>query len=59
MSRNITIAFDFDARPEAIAQILKQHLKKSTLVVVGYGEHQNGIPLNTIAVIAGNETGNK
>ena len=58
MSRNITLAFDFDINPEAIAELLRRNTKQTTTVVLGYGEHINGIPLNTIAVIARNETGN-
>jgi len=59
VSRTITLAFDFDINPETIAALLRNNTKQTTTVLLGYGEHVNGIPLNTIAVIARNETGNK
>jgi hypothetical protein len=55
VSRNITLAFNFDVNPESVARLLKGAVNQTTQVVVGEGESVNGIPLGTIAVISGNE----
>jgi hypothetical protein len=55
VSRNITLAFNFDVNPESVARLLKGSVNQTTQVVVGEGESVNGIPLGTIAVISGNE----
>jgi hypothetical protein len=55
VSRNITLAFNFDVNPEAVARLLRASVNPTTQVVVGEGESVNGIPLGTIAVISRNE----
>lgn len=59
MSRQITLAFDFDVEPDVLTKALKPLFRPTTQLIVGYGEHVNGIPANTIAVIRGNEKDNK
>lgn len=59
MSRQVVLAFDFDVEPSVLAQAMKPLFRPTTTLVVGHGEHVNGIPANTIAIIKGDKTGNK
>lgn len=52
MARQITIAFDFNADVNKVAALFKT---PQTNVDIGTGEHENGIPLNTIVVTRRNE----
>ena len=52
MTREIRIAFDFEVNPNKIAKLFES---KHLHVDIGRGEHENGIPLNTIAITRRNE----
>lgn len=57
MTREVRVAFDFDVSTDALANVIRKTVPPATQVVVGKGEHVNGIPINTIVVLAGNEKG--
>jgi hypothetical protein len=57
VTREIRVAFNFDASTDALAAVIRTVVPPTTDVVVGHGEHVNGIPLHTIAVLKRNETG--
>lgn len=59
MSRQITLAFDFDVEPTVLIKAMKPLFRPTTQLIVGHGEHINGIPANTIAIIRGNEKDNR
>lgn len=54
MTRQVTIAFDFDVEPHSVAELFRKTLPQYW-VEVGYGEHVNGIPIHTILVARRNE----
>lgn len=54
MTRQITVAFDFDVEPHAVAELFRKQLA-NYWVEVGYGAHVNGIPIHTIVVSRRNE----
>jgi|DEB0MinimDraft_10_1074344.scaffolds.fasta_scaffold34642_4 hypothetical protein len=54
MTRQVTIAFDFDVEPHAVAELFRKNLP-NYWVEVGYGAHVNGIPIHTIVVSRRNE----
>ena len=49
MARQVRLAFDFEVETHSVAELLRLHLKGYD-VEVGYGEHVNGIPLDTVIV---------
>lgn len=55
MTRQVTIAFDFDVEAHSVAELFRKTLPQYW-VEVGYGEHVNGIPIHTILVTRRNET---
>jgi hypothetical protein len=54
MTRQVTIAFDFDVEPHAVAELFRKNLP-NYWVEVGYGAHVNGIPIHTVVVSRRNE----
>lgn len=54
MTRQVTVAFDFDVEPHAVAELFRKHLP-NYWVEVGYGAHVNGIPIHTVVVSRRNE----
>ena len=54
MTRQVTIAFDFDVEPHSVAELFRKTLPQYW-VEVGHGEHNNGIPIHTILVARRNE----
>jgi len=54
MTRQVTISFDFDVEPHAVAELFRKNLP-NYWVEVGYGAHVNGIPIHTIVVSRRNE----
>ena len=49
MTRQVRLAFDFEVESHSVAELLRMYLKGYN-VEVGYGEHVNGIPLDTVIV---------
>lgn len=54
MTRQVTVAFDFDVETHAVAELFRKHLP-NYWVEVGYGAHVNGIPIHTVVVSRRNE----
>jgi hypothetical protein len=54
MTRQVTVAFDFDVEPHAVAELFRKQLP-NYWVEVGYGAHVNGIPIHTVVVSRRNE----
>lgn len=49
VTRQVRLAFDFEVETHSVAELLRMYLKDYN-VEVGYGEHVNGIPLDTVIV---------
>ena len=49
VTRQVRLAFDFEVESHSVAELLRMYLKNYN-VEVGYGEHVNGIPLDTVIV---------
>ena len=49
MTRQVRLAFAFEVESHSVAELLRMYLKNYN-VEVGYGEHVNGIPLDTVIV---------
>ena len=49
MARQGRLAFDFEGETHSVAELFRRHLKNYD-VEVGYGEHVNGIPLDTVII---------
>lgn len=52
MARQITLAFDFEADIHKVAHMFDAY---NVSIDIGRGEHENGIPLNTIVISRRNE----
>jgi len=49
VARQVRLAFDFEVETHSVAELFRRHLRNYN-VEVGYGEHVNGIPLDTVII---------